>query len=204
MTVREHWDERHRAVAVEELSWFQPAATMSLELLDALGVGPGDSVIDVGGGVSPLAGDLLARGFSDVTVLDVSQQALDVAARRVACPDRVRWVVADVRSWRPDRTWSVWHDRATFHFLTAADDGDAYLDTMAHALAPGAAFVIATFAPDGPDHCSGLPTRRYDPTTLLGTISRRFDAELVTAAHHLHVTPTGANQAFTWIAGRRA
>jgi hypothetical protein len=204
MTVREHWDERYRAGAVEELSWFQPAATMSLELLDALGVGPGDSVIDVGGGVSPLAGDLLACGFSDVTVLDVSQQALDVAARRVVCPERVRWVVADVRSWRPDRTWSVWHDRATFHFLTTPHDGDAYLDTMAQALASDAAFVIATFAPDGPDHCSGLPTRRYDPTTLLGTISSRFDAELVTAAHHLHVTPTGAHQAFTWIAGRRA
>jgi SAM-dependent methyltransferase len=203
VTVGEHWDACHRAVAVEELSWSQPAATTSLGLLDVLGVAPAESVIDIGGGVSPLAGDLLARGFSDVTVLDVSQQALDLAAQRVAGPSRVRWVVADVRTWRPDRRWSVWHDRAMFHFLTTDDDRAAYLETMSHALAPNGAFVIATFALDGPDRCSGLPTRRYDAPTLLATISPHFDAELITAAHHVHVTPTGAEQAFTWIACRR-
>jgi trans-aconitate methyltransferase len=203
VTDRAHWEDRYRSVAAEELSWFQPAATTSLELLDTLGVDAADSVIDIGGGTSPLCGDLLARGVADVTVLDVSQQALDIAARRITSPDRVQWLVADVRAWHPARTWSVWHDRAMFHFLTTDDERDAYLDTMSQALASDGAFVIATFAPDGPDHCSGLPTRRYDAPTLVAAISTRIDAELVTDARHVHVTPSGVHQAFTWIACRR-
>jgi trans-aconitate methyltransferase len=188
---------------VEALSWFEPTATMSLGFLDALGVGPADSVIDVGGGVSPLAGDLLDRGFRDVTVLDVSQAALDRAARRLPCPNRVRWVAADVRTWRPDRTWKVWHDRATFHFLTTDGDRDAYLDTLSCALAPGGSLVMATFAPDGPERCSGLPVQRYDAETLLATLSSRLVVELVTEARHVRLTPTGAQQSFTWIGCRR-
>jgi trans-aconitate methyltransferase len=203
VTVGEHWDDRHRRVPVEGLSWFEPTATISLRLFDTLGVEPADSVIDIGAGVSPLAGDLLARGFTDVTLLDISQEALGLAAAGLACPSRVQWLVADVRSWRPQRIWSVWHDRAMFHFLTADDDRLAYLAVMSRALAANGAFVMATFAPDGPDHCSGLPTRRYDASTLLATISTHLAAELITDAHDVHVTPSGVRQAFTWIACRR-
>jgi SAM-dependent methyltransferase len=203
MTARQHWDARYRAAPVESLSWFEPTATMSLGFLDALRVDPGDSVIDVGGGVSPLAGDLLDRGFRDITVLDVSPAALDNAAQRLLRPNRVRWIAADVRTWRPNRTWSVWHDRATFHFLTTDHDRDLYLDTLSCALAPGGGLVIATFAPDGPARCSGLPVQRYDAQTLLATISSRLDVELIIDARHVRLTPTGAQQPFTWITCRR-
>jgi ubiquinone/menaquinone biosynthesis C-methylase UbiE len=203
MNAAQHWDARYRATPVETLSWFEPTATMSLGFLDALGVDPTEAVIDVGGGVSPLAGDLVDRDFRDVTVLDVSQAALDRAARRLPCPNRVRWVAADVRTWRPNRTWKVWHDRATFHFLTTDDDRDAYLETLSRALAPGGSLVIATFAPDGPDCCSGLPVVRYDAETLLAAVSSRLDVELVTEARHVRLTPTGTEQSFTWIACRR-
>jgi ubiquinone/menaquinone biosynthesis C-methylase UbiE len=203
MRASEHWDARYRGAAVERLSWFEPTATMSLDCLDALGVDRADSVIDVGGGVSPLAGDLLDRGFRDVTVLDVSQAALDTAARRLACTNRVQWLAADVRTWQPERTWMVWHDRATFHFLTNDDDRRGYLETMSRALAAGGGLVLATFASDGPDRCSGLPVRRYDAPSLLATISSRLDVELITEARHVHLTPTGAQQPFTWIACRR-
>jgi trans-aconitate methyltransferase len=202
MSAAQHWDARYRATPVETLSWFEPTATMSLGFLDALGVDPAESVIDVGGGVSPLAGDLLDRGFRDVTVLDVSQAALDRAARRLPCAGRVRWVADDVRTWRPDRSWKVWHDRAVFHFLITDEDRDAYLNTLARSLDPSGGLVMATFAPDGPDRCSGLPVERYDAETLIATISSNVDAELITEARHVRRTPTGAQQAFTWIACR--
>jgi len=203
MTVQQHWDDRHRSTPVEELSWFQPTPATSLELFDSLGVDSSDAVIDVGGGVSMLAAALVERGFGDVTVLDVSKEALDAAAERLPAPSRVSWVVADVRTWRPPRAWRVWHDRAVFHFLTTTEDRDAYLRTMSQALAAGGALVIGTFAPDGSDHCSGLPTQRYDANTLLETISTQLDVESVTATQEVHVTPNGAAQSFTWIAGRR-
>jgi SAM-dependent methyltransferase len=203
MTAREYWDARYRGAPVERLSWFEPTAAMSLAYLDALDADHADSVIDVGGGVSPLAGDLLERGFRDVTVLDVSQAALETAAQRLPCPNRVQWVAADVRTWRPERTWKVWHDRATFHFLTTAVDRDAYLETMSRALAPGGGLVIATFAPNGPDRCSGLPVQRYDAPTLLATISSHLDVELITETRQVRCSPTGAQQPFTWIGCRR-
>ena len=103
MTVQQHWDDRHRSTPVEKLSWFQPTPATSLELFDSLGVDSSDAVIDVGGGVSMLAAALVERGFGDVTVLDVSKEALDAAAERLPAPSRVSWVVADVRTWRPPR-----------------------------------------------------------------------------------------------------
>jgi ubiquinone/menaquinone biosynthesis C-methylase UbiE len=203
MTAAQYWDARYRTAPVERLSWFEPTATMSLGFLDALGVDRADSLIDIGGGVSPLGGDLLRRGFGDITVLDVSHAALAVAATRLPCPNRVQWVAADVRTWPPERTWKVWHDRAMFHFLTTDDDRDAYLDTMARSLAPGGGLVMATFALDGRERCSGLPVQRYDAQTLVATVSSYVDAELVTEARHVRRTPSGAQQAFTWIACRR-
>src|SRR5690349_21769499 len=141
------WDERHRSTPVDQLSWFQPVPVTSLALIDRLGVDRQAPVIDVGGGASTLAGALLDRRFSDVTVLDISARALAVARERLANAKSVRWIVADVRTWRPCRTWQLWHDRAVFHFLTEAHDREAYLRAMAEGLALGGALIVATFGP---------------------------------------------------------
>jgi trans-aconitate methyltransferase len=192
VTVRQLWDDRHRASSVEALSWFQRTPVMSLELIELLGVDRRDGVIDVGGGVSTLAGELLCRGFEDVTVLDVSREALAWAAARLPGSDAVSWLEADVRTWRPARTWRLWHDRAVLHFLTAAEDRHAYLRAMGQAVAPGGGIIIGAFAPDGPDHCSGLPTERYDAAALLDTIGSHVPVDPVASKSEVNVTPDGA------------
>jgi SAM-dependent methyltransferase len=203
VTARRLWDRRHREVPVEELSWFQSIPVASLSLLDRLAVRREDGVIDVGGGVSPLAGALLDRGFGDITVLDVSKEALDAAAGRLPAAAGVCWIVADVTTWRPSRTWDVWHDRAVFHFLTAAEARAAYLRALSEALAERGGLVIGTFAPDGPDHCSGLPTERYDADSLVHTIRSAMPVDAVDAMREVHVTPNGVEQPYTWVACRR-
>jgi hypothetical protein len=160
-----------------------------------------DSVLDVGGGAAPLAGALLARGFSDVTVLDISAAGLQYAQRLLG-PDamRVRWVVADVLAWRPERRYHVWHDRAVFHFLTDSKDRRLYLDTLNAAAATGAVVVIGCFAPDGPEYCSGLPVTRYRPRQLAAQLGGSW--ALVAHSREKHITPAGAAQPFTWAAFR--
>src|SRR5688500_17598941 len=150
-----HWDGVYRERGSEEVSWYQAEPQPSLDLIRS--VEPGRrGVIDVGGGASPLGPRLIADGFADVTVLDVSEEALGLARRRPGA-DGVEWVCADLLTWRPGRAWRVWHDRAVFHFLTGAADRAAYLAVLREALAPGGAVVLGVFAPDGPSHCSGLP-----------------------------------------------
>lgn len=195
-----HWDERYRSVGSTEVSWFEPEPTVSLELLDALGVTPDRSVIDVGGGASTLVDRLVARGHDDLAVLDISTAALDEARGRNGDPDAVTWITADLLAWEPPRRWDVWHDRAVLHFLTTDAQRGTYADVMAAALDPSGVFVLGAFASDGPTHCSGLEVRRQsfdDLAELAG------DAEVVAARRHVHRTPSGGEQPFNWIAGRR-
>jgi rhodanese-related sulfurtransferase len=167
-----------------------------------LGITPDRSVIDVGGGASPLAARLLERGFRDVTVLDVSGQAISAARERLGSrAQEVRLLQEDVCSWRPDRHFDLWHDRAAFHFIVEADERRRYLETLDRALAPDGAVVIATFARDAPDRCSGLPVVRYDTRGLAAWLGRGF--ELVAERREEHRTPSGALQPFAWAAFRR-
>ncbi len=196
-----HWDEAYTGRDPSGLSWAQRDPAVSLELVDALGLGRAASVVDVGGGTSPLAGRLLDRGLADVTVLDVAEAALAAARERLgAHAGDVIWLREDVRSWRPRRSFDLWHDRALFHFLVEEDDRRCYLDSLTCALAPGGAVVIATFAPDGPATCSGLPVVRYDPAGLASVLGPAF--ELVRERREEHVTPGGRVQPFTWVAFR--
>jgi trans-aconitate methyltransferase len=195
-----HWDGVHSSRGPTQMSWFQATPAVSLELMDVLGVSPQSAVIDVGGGASLLVDHLLERGFEDVSVLDVSEAALRSARSRATSGAPVTWVRDDVLSWRPERGFDLWHDRAVFHFLTTAADRDAYLRTMRHGLRPGGAMILATFAPDGPDHCSGLPVARYTPAQLADAIGAEFD--IVAMRREVHTTPTGAMQPFSWVAGR--
>ena len=156
-------------------------------------------VIDVGGGESLLVDCLLAQGFADLTVLDISRVALAEARRRVESA-QVRWVEADVRTWQPDRRYGLWHDRAVFHFLVDPADRAAYLRNMATATAPGSALIVATFAPHGPETCSGLPVARYSSDALARALGADF--EVVEILEEQHPTPSGGIQPFTWVAGR--
>lgn len=163
----EHWDQTYGHGDTTR-SWFQSEPVWSLRLLDRAGIGPADSVIDVGGGSSPLAAALLAGGQSDITVLDVSIIGMQAAQQRLgAAADQVQWLLGDVRTWQPVRRYVLWHDRALFHFMISEQDREAYLQTLERATDPERAFAIfATFAPYGPLQCSGLPVTRYDAAKL--------------------------------------
>ena len=197
---RRHWSGVYGTRAVDEVSWYQAVPTVSLELIAEAGVTDESAIIDVGGGASSLAGNLLGRGYRDLTVLDVSTAALTAARdhlrERAA---EIRWIEADLLRWRPERAYDLWHDRAVFHFLTGRAEREGYLATLRAALAP--AVVIATFAADGPDHCSGLPTSRYDADHLAAEFP---GYELLASRREEHHTPAGAMQPFTWALLRRA
>jgi SAM-dependent methyltransferase len=196
-----HWDEAY-AQGDTTRSWFQAAPEMSLRMLDAAGVTAADSVIDVGGGASPLAGALLGRGFRDVTVLDISAGAMEHARRRLGLrAGQVSWLTADVRAWHPLRRYAAWHDRAVFHFLTTEPGRRDYLRAMSAAAAPGAVAVIGCFAPDGPPMCSGLPVARYGPGELAAELGP--DWAQIGEDREEHTTPAGLIQPYTWVAWRR-
>ena len=199
-----HWESVYRGQHVH--SWDQVRPAVMLELLDVLGVPPGASVIDVGGGDGALSTALLDRGHTDITVLDISATALAEGQKRAgAGSDSVHWLAADVRRWRPERTFDLWHDRAVFHFLVDPADRDGYGAAMRAGTVPGALAVIGTFAADGPTQCSGLPVVRYDRDHLVDALheASALEWELLQSAHEEHRTPSGALQPFTWVALRR-
>ena len=159
-------------------------------------------MLDAGGGASSLVDALLERGHRDVTVLDLAPAALAVARRRLGgAADRVAWVAADLLAGDPPRRFDVWHDRAVFHFLVDPGDRGRYVAVLRAALAPGGLALVATFAPDGPPRCSGLPVRRYDAEGLLAALGGGFSREATRREEH--VTPGGTVQPFTWLAARR-
>jgi trans-aconitate methyltransferase len=171
-------------------------------MLDAAGVTPADPVVDVGGGASRLVDQLVARGFPDVTVVDVSAEAVRLAQERLGeHAGRVQWIVRDVLTWEPDRAWRCWHDRAVLHFFTTPTARDAYLRCLQAATRTGSMAIIATFALDGPERCSGLPVARYDAKQLADLLGRAW--QVVAVARDIHTTPFGAVQPFTWTTFRR-
>jgi len=194
-----HWDHRYESIGTESVSWYQDRPSTSLELLDRLGVGPDQSVVDVGGGASNLVDHLLQAGFADVAVLDLSVVALEATRARLGDDGPVTWISQDLLTWQPERRWDLWHDRAVLHFLRDDADRQQYVDTMRRALDPSGAFIVGTFAEDGPTECSALPVRRYSPVdlhALLGAV------EVVEERREVHRTPSGFDQPFNWIAGR--
>lgn len=197
---REHWDNVYGARSEEALTWFEATPTVSLDLIrDHLGMG--DPFIDIGAGASRVVDALLERGYGPLAVLDLSSAALAVSRQRLGPrADDVAWIEADITDWQPDRDHAVWHDRAVFHFLTEADDRAGYARALSQALRPGGIAIIATFADDGPEMCSGLPVVRYAPEELARELDRllpgRFD--LLDARRHIHMTPKGNRQNFQY------
>jgi trans-aconitate methyltransferase len=199
-----HWQKVYISKGEKEVSWFQENPAPSVDLIAKAGASAASAVIDVGGGASRLVDALLENGFRAVTVLDLSEAALAAAKARLGRrADEVQWVVADVTAWDPQSAaYDLWHDRATFHFLTEERDRAAYVARLTRAVKPGGRAIIATFAPDGPERCSGLPVVRYDAQDLSRAIGRDF--ELTETLRHEHRTPWGAAQNFQFSMFRRA
>ncbi|MHB8658149.1 MAG: class I SAM-dependent methyltransferase [Solirubrobacteraceae bacterium] len=187
--------------SAEGVSWAQERPAAAIAALDRLGLGPERSAVDVGGGTSWFAAELIGRGFDDVTVLDISVEALRQAqgiyGKRAA---RVRWLAADLLEWTPERRYDLWHDRAVFHFLTGETERRRYREVLSCALAVGGCVIAETFALDGPDRCSGRPVVRYSAAQLHSALAP--DMGLVAQGSEIHRTPSGGEQPFTWIALR--
>ena len=197
MNRQQHWNTVYSTKGEREVGWFEPSPDVSIEMMDAAGLTPRTCVLDVGGGNSRLVDFLLDRGLTCIGVLDVAQPAFARAQARLG--DRaslVNWIDSDVTgewSWTPV---DIWHDRAAFHFLTDANDRARYKQRLTAALKPGGSAIIATFALEGPEKCSGLPVTRYSPDTLAAELGDKFT--LVESRPHLHTTPWGATQAFQY------
>ncbi|MCE5309574.1 MAG: class I SAM-dependent methyltransferase [Acidobacteriales bacterium] len=197
--MQQHWERIYGTKAPDQMSWFRPHLETSLDLIERAGQGDRSaSIIDVGGGISTLVDDLVERGYRNITVLDISQAALDVAQKRLGkAAKSVRWVRTDVtQSTLPARSFDVWHDRAVFHFLTKPEDRLAYVRNVASAVKPGGHVIIGTFGPEGPVKCSGLDVMRYDAQSLHAEFGPRF--HLVESSKELHVTPFGTEQQFLY------
>lgn len=197
-----HWQNVYATKGETEVSWFQDRPAISLEMIRAASPDRAAAIIDIGGGASRLVDALLHDGYRNLAVLDLSANALDVAKKRIgATASTVDWIVADATTWRPAKTWDAWHDRAAFHFLTDPRDRAAYVERLRSAVAPGGHVIIATFAPDGPEKCSGLPVQRHDSASLSAELGPEF--ELVETRGETHHTPWHSTQAFQFSRFRR-
>lgn len=196
-----HWDRTY-AEGDATRSWFQGFPAASIRMIGAAGAAGVDGVVDVGGGASCLVDALLERGLTDVTVMDLSEVGMAAARRRLGVrADRVEWVAADVCTWRPLRTFRLWHDRAVLHFMTVQDRA-AYWETLRVATDVDALAVFGCFASDGPERCSGLPVTRYDVDDLAEFLGPEWT--IVAEDRERHRTPVGAEQSFTWAVFRRS
>lgn len=193
-----HWEHVYRTKGPDQVSWFQAEARLSRRLIESAVPDRSARIIDIGAGASTLVDGLLASGYRDVTVLDISASALKIAQARIgSAAATVKWLAADVLAASlPSRAFDVWHDRAVFHFLTDARDRARYVQQVRLAMRPGGRVLVATFADDGPSRCSGREVARYTPTALHAEFGEGF--RFVESHRELHTTPSGATQAFTY------
>jgi 2-polyprenyl-3-methyl-5-hydroxy-6-metoxy-1,4-benzoquinol methylase len=195
---QEHWEKLYATKAPNQVSWFRPHLETSIALIERAASRRSASIIDVGGGACSLVDDLIARGYRNIAVLDISQTAMDLAKKRLgAAGESIQWIHADVtQASLPAHSYDVWHDRAVFHFLTKPEHRLAYVRTVASAVRPGSAVIVSTFGPEGPEKCSGLDVLRYDAPSLHEEFGPRF--RLVDSLKELHLTPFGTTQQFVY------
>jgi len=198
MDRKQHWEQVYTTKSSDSVSWFQEHADQSLRLILKTEIGKDAAIIDVGGGASILVDELVAEGYTDLTVLDLSVAALSVAKQRLGKQaDAVFWMEGDItRAEFPVHRFDIWHDRAVFHFLTDPSDRNAYVEQVMRAVRPGGHVIIATFGEDGPEKCSGLPVVRYKPESLHAEFGEAF--LLVAHEKEAHRTPSGMVQQFVY------
>jgi 2-polyprenyl-3-methyl-5-hydroxy-6-metoxy-1,4-benzoquinol methylase len=196
---KSHWEKVYAGKTPEGVSWYRPHLETSLALIGRATIGnKSASILDVGGGESTLVDDLLERGYENITVLDISQVAVDVTRKRLGpAAARVRWVTGDITQVQEEpSSCDVWHDRAVFHFLTAPGERLAYVRNAARTVKPGGHVIVSTFGPEGPAKCSGLDVMRYDAESLHAEFGVRF--RLMESSKELHRTPFGGTQQFLY------
>jgi 2-polyprenyl-3-methyl-5-hydroxy-6-metoxy-1,4-benzoquinol methylase len=198
MNVEAHWEKIYREKAPNTVSWYCPHLETSLVLMEKVAPARSASIIDVGGGGSTLVDDLITGGYQNITVLDISQTAIDVTKKRLGpAANQVHWLTADItNSELAPGAYDVWHDRAVFHFLTAPGQRAAYIRRVARALKPGGHVIISTFGPEGPVKCSGLEIMRYDTKSLHTEFGAHF--RLLESFKEWHTTPSGTKQQFLY------
>ena len=196
--IKTHWENVYATKAPETVSWYRPHLETSLALIERAVNSQSAPIIDVGGGESTLIDDLLLRGYSNLTVLDVSQAAINLTQQRLGAASRqVQWLVANITNVElQPNAYEAWHDRAVFHFLTTREQRVAYVRQVARAVKSGGHIIVSTFGPEGPTKCSGLEVMRYDAESLHGEFGARF--RLVESSKELHRTPFGTTQQFLW------
>ncbi len=198
MDQKTHWDNVYKTKASDAVSWYRPHLEKSLELICKTNTDRFASIIDVGGGESTLVDDLLKDGCRNVSILDISETAIEVSKRRLGDNAAlVTWIAADITQVElPFQHYDVWHDRAVFHFLTSNEERIKYVRQVTKAVKPGGHVIVATFGPQGPEKCSGLSTMRYDADTLHNEFGTKF--KLIESATELHNTPFGTTQQFLY------
>ena len=198
MNLETHWEKIYREKSPDAVSWYRAHLEASLRLVEQAAPRRDASIIDVGGGESTLVDDLLAHGYRHITVLDVSQTAIDVTKARLGrAAERVRWIVGDItKADLAPAAYDVWHDRAVFHFLTSAEQRVSYVRTVVRAVKAGGHVLVSTFGPEGPTKCSGLEVVRYDAEALHAEFGVRF--RLLDSFQELHHTPFGTTQQFLY------
>lgn len=198
MSVQSHWEHIYQTKAPAETSWYTPHLRTSLRMIREAAASPSSAILDVGGGESTLVDDLLAAGYEDVTVLDISSRAIENCRVRLGpAAERVRWMVGDITQVElPPQHYDVWHDRAAFHFLTAPGERAAYLHRLTTALRAQGHVILAAFALAGPERCSGLPVQRYDAAGMEHVLGPAF--RLQESLTEQHTTPAGITQQFQY------
>jgi len=198
MSLREHWEKAYLTNPPEKLGWYKPHLETSLKWIMELNLGEDANIIDVGSGVSTLVDDLLNNGYRSITVVDLSKKALELAKERLGEKAvQVTWLNEDILSFPlPACHYELWHDRAVFHFLTTPEQRQQYQNNLLKALEPGGHLIIATFAPEAPSKCSGLPVERYSVDKLESMLGSEF--ELKRHDQELHVTPGGVEQMYLY------
>jgi ubiquinone/menaquinone biosynthesis C-methylase UbiE len=191
------WNDIYKSKSEQEVSWFQDVPRRSLELIDELKLAFTDPIIDIGGGESHLTAELLAKGFKDLSILDISSVALEKAKARLAGKgESVKFITSDITKFEPKVTYKLWHDRATFHFLTSIEDIETYLSIANRGIAPGGYLIVSTFSKTGPEKCSGLSVSQYSEFDLKKLFAKLFDN--IKCVEDTHSTPWGASQDFVY------
>ena len=195
MSYKSHWEKIQATKRQEEVSWYQPTPRVSLDFISELNIQKDAAIIDIGGGDSHLADNLLAAGFTDITVLDISEEAINKAKQRLGKEaERVKWIVSDINEFVIDKKFDCWHDRAAFHFLTTEEQVEKYLSIAQEHISKDGRMIIGTFSTSGPEKCSGLPIKQYSEQSLSAVLKNWF--KKIKCITTNHVTPFNTIQNF--------